>query len=101
MLSGDLAKHRVDVVLREHHVALSACSALARESAPSATGAVRVRWRIDSEGRARRVRVTRDTLRHRPARVCLVQTVDDMTFSAPLSGPHADVSYTFVVGEYR
>ncbi len=100
-LTGDLAKHRVDSVLREHHVALSACSALARSADPHATGVVRMRWHVDSNGRSRRVRVTRDTLRHRPTRACLTQAVGAMTFSAPLSGRFAEVGYTFVVGEYR
>jgi len=100
-IDGDLAKHRIDDVLRSHRAELAACSELVRADRATATGVVRVHWRIDRKGRTYAVRVRKNTLRHHRTRACLVSTVRDMTFSEPVSGDSVGVAYTFVVGEYR
>ena len=99
-IDGDMAKHRVDAVLRTHRLPLAACVEEVRAKDPTATGVVRVHWRIDGQGRARGVRTTQNSLRPRSARSCFASAVRQMAFSSPVSGNGVRVAYTFVVGEY-
>ena len=99
-INGDMAKHRIDAVLRSNWPELSACADLARADRPTATGVVRVRWRVDHRGRPRGVRATRNTLPAFAARTCFAKAVRDMSFSEPVSGS-VQVSYLFIVGEHR
>lgn len=98
-ISGDMAKYRIDDVLRSHREALSYCADIVRSDQPTATGVVRVRWRIDSAGRSGSVRVTQSTLRSFGARSCFAHALRDMTFSPPVSGS-VRVAYSFVVGDH-
>lgn len=100
-LSGAIAKHRVDAVLREARFELSACSDQARSQNPTATGLLRIRWRVDSDGNTHRVRVRQSTLHHRGARRCMVRTIRGLNFPAPQSRSPAVLTYSFLLGEYR